>query len=58
VKDIQIIVHGNARQAYSAAVISAMREDANASVKVGSNCYEVIIGTELRQVHQYINDHE
>lgn len=57
-KDIQIIVHGNARQAYSAAVISAMREDANASVKVGSNCYEVYIGPELRQVHQYINDHD
>jgi hypothetical protein len=58
VKDIEIIVHGNARQAYSAAVISAMRQDENASVKVGGNCYEVYIGPELRQVHQYINDHE
>lgn len=57
-KDIETIIHGNSRQAYSAAVISAMRIDTNASVKVGSNCYEVYIGPELRQVHQYINDHE
>jgi hypothetical protein len=58
VKDIETIIHGNMRQAYSASLLSAMRAEGDASVREGNSCYQVYVGNDLRQVHQYINSHE
>lgn len=55
---VETIVHGNIRQAYIAAQISANRADGYSMVINGHKCFEVFVGNELRQVHQYINDHE
>jgi hypothetical protein len=55
---VETIVYGNIRQAYIAAQISANRADSYSMVINGHRCFEVFVGNELRQVHQYINDHE